>query len=167
MEQVMELIELVVENWELIAAIASIAFSAGTMLRKRKWAKAARAFAYLGHVAFSAIEEAGEEFQVNRNLPGEKVAEIYTHPSGPIDHIKGKIEEAVGALEHGSTDMSDLIAEAENAIRMKVDPKENIPPIKRFWRRFLAGENFAGVAARMAARAAAGKVVEEVKERMD
>ena len=134
MEQVLGLIGLVMENWELLLAIASVAVSAGAFLRKRQWRQAAEAFAYVGHIAYSAIEEGGEEYERIRKEGAETAALLYANPEGPLHVVKRRVEDAVTAM--GEED--NLITAAENMLRMKVDPKGDVPPIKRFWRRFLS-----------------------------
>ncbi len=133
----MAVLGMVTDNWELIVAVIAAAFGVGVSLRNRQWSKAAEALAYLGHIAYSAIDEAHDQ------TGSEDVKGIKTRVSDAVTKMAG----AVPAL-----------TEAEGVVMARVDPDPAVPPVKRFWRRFLAGENFAGVAARVAARAALDKI---------
>lgn len=149
------IVGLVRENMRLIIELVAVASAVGALLRKRQWKKAAVAFFKIGHIAYSAIEDTGK--QIDSGEWENKHKEIYRDP---VDYVKKAVHAAVKntALEDAN------VLHAENVVRLHVQPKENVPAIKRFWRRAIKGKNFAGVAAQMFAKAALEK---EYKRRFE
>ena len=72
-------------------------------------------------------------------------------------NVKDLVREAVEKAASGE------IREINDLIHPLVDPKKagSVPPIKRFWRRFLAGKNLPGVVARVAVNNALAKSLDE------
>lgn len=96
-------------------------------LGKKKMIEKLKGAIEVGRVVFAAVEEA-EAGDVKKI-----VANTMTEPK-----------------------VTDAAKEIQELLHASVSSKkaESVPPIKRFWRRFLAGENLAGVAARMAGKQA-------------
>ena len=69
------------------------------------------------------------------------------------EEASGVKQEVAKAVDIMKKDVP-LVAEVQDAVLQTIDPKKHVPPIKRFWRRFIAGKNAAGVAARVIAGAA-------------
>jgi hypothetical protein len=94
----------------------------------------------LNRIVYSAIEEA-------------KATDVKTLVSSAV-------------LESGVTDRlksGSIVQEINDTLVPAVDPKkaQDAPAIVRFWRRFLAGKNLPGVAARVAANAVIQKHIKE------
>lgn len=97
-------------------------------VKKGKYKNAMDDAVYVSWTAYSAIEEG------NNTDAKERIAEVI---------------EAVAVERPGVKEINDVMMAV-------VDEKKaaSVPPIKRFWRRALRGENLAGVLGRIAAKAA-------------
>jgi len=146
MEQLLEFLQGV--DWRVVGEVVVALVTVYIAIKKGKTTRALKAVVTLAQTAYSAVEEADAD--------GNETAK----------KIKTIVDDTV-------TDMTAEIPnlrEVEKVIMTTVDPKEvdgSVPPIKRFWRRFLAGDNAAGVLARIVGRAAVGRAVEEVKDRIE
>ena len=141
METVKEVLGLVVENWQVIVLIASIGYGIGTALGKGRYKRALRGAVKLSQIMAAAIEEGDDE--------------------KPTKTAKKQVEAAVALM----SDTVPKLTEAKEAVMSTVDPKDEIPAVKRFWRRALAGKNFAGVAAKVIGRAAVEAAAVEMRRR--
>jgi len=153
LENLLEIVDLLRENWRLVLEVVSAAFTMGLMLRSKKWKRAAVAFSRVGHICYSAIEEAGSKIDSGA-WEKEKETQVYRDP---VHYVKRMVHATV----KNTAQLDPAVLDAENAIRIQVDPKSTAPPIKRFWRRFINGKNLAGVAAKVFGRAAISKVFKE------
>jgi hypothetical protein len=134
METIVELMQTLGIDWSdiIIGAIAVALY----ILKKWKGDKVLQDVLHVARIAYSAIEEAGSK------------------------KTKKLIKDAV---LNAAAKNQPIVAEVNDLLVTVVDEKkpEAVPPIKRFWRRMLNGQNLAGVAVRMAAKAAISKHLED------
>lgn len=97
----------------------------------------------VSRAAYSAIEEAD-----NKEIK-ELVSEALTE---------------IGKEQPGVLEVNDTLMKVVDNKTAKAVVKGNVPPIKRFWRRFLAGKNLVGVLARVAAKAFVKKQLDDLED---
>jgi len=113
----------------VVPLVIAVAMAVLKHIQGGKYKKYLDAALQLNRIVYSATEEAGAK------------------------EVKDLVRDAVERAASGQ------ISEINDLLVPLVDPKkgESVAPIKRFWRRFLAGENPAGVVARVALNNALAK----------
>ena len=114
-------------NWAIVGQVIAGLVAVYLAIKKGKTSRALKAAVGLLQTVYSAVEENGE--------------------ASGVKAVKREVAKSVEAMG----EKIPLLGEVEAAVMSTVDPKpdKDVPAIKRFWRRFLKGENLAGVAARV------------------
>jgi len=123
-------------DWYYVAV--TVVAIIGWILDKTRYRKSLDDAVYVSRTAYSAIEEG------NNTDAKERIAEV-------IEEIA---EERPGAKE-----INDVLVSV-------VDEKKatSVSPLKRFWRRTLAGQNMVGVVGRIAMKAAIQELLKKKEE---
>lgn len=79
----------------------------------------------------------------------------------------GEAKEIVKKVIKQNVEAIPEIVEVNNAIMNTVDPKSNVPPIKRFWRRAIRGQNVVGLLGKFALSAAKTAAVNKIETIID
>ena len=127
-------VSIILENWRLIAEIIGAGILAGSLWRAKKLKPALKATIDLLRIVYSAVEESDAK----------------------------RVKKTTAKTLAVTAAKNPVVAVVDEAVRSVVDPKENIPPIKRFWRRLLKGENLVGVALRIAVKHGISEAAEKV-----
>jgi len=103
------------------------------------------------HVCLGEVQ--GWEVQASRNdaLAVSRVTYSAIEEANNKD-VKVLVAEALNEMGKANPGMLEI----NNVMTSVVDSEKasSVPPLKRFWRRALAGQNLAGIAAKIAAKAA-------------
>lgn len=126
---------MIIEHGREILEVVGLAIVVGSLIRGKKTKKAIKAAIVLLQTMSSAVEENG-------------ASEVKREIAKTVDVMRSEVP---------------LLSEVQDLVLQRVDPKKHVPPIKRFWRRFLKGENLAGVAARIAGAAAVKRNTENIE----